>query len=362
MSGERLSRLQWIEFGLLFSLLVPFYLLWLPREGPVQIAGFVYLAVLCGYMIFLSPHRGRTRQQRRSLLEVPAIVAWILFWLWAVLPRGRVGLVLGGAMLAAALLYIIFLSGPLNKDRASDWGLGSPGELVRAMRNGRSGRRIVWAVLGANAVTLILSLAANRLAEEILRRVLRQSFSIKIEGDVSQAAVSVAAVLALNLLIFCIVRYDNIGRAARIVGTYLLCLLALITVAGYLFIVQVQGGSVELRAADGMKSVGTYIIWGIVQELLFLSYFNTRIRKGMDSPLLSSLLTAVVFSLFHLTCYALMFLCFLVGIVWALIFQAAPNVFCLGVAHGVSGGFGSAFNVKGIQLPKVPASVGPFNR
>jgi len=35
---------------------------------------------------------------------------------------------------------------------------------------------------------------------------------------------------------------------------------------------------------------------GDLQELLFLSYFNTRIRKGMRSPLLSAPLTAVVFS------------------------------------------------------------------
>lgn len=358
MSGQPSNFLKWLESFILFLLLLPFYLFLLPKPGSLQIVGFVYVACICGYIIFLSPNRGKTKAQRRSLLEVPVIVAWILFWLWGVLPRGRTGMILGGGMLGLSLLYIMFLSAPLNRDKASDWGLGSPAQFVRILARNK---KALLAVIGANLAMILISVLARELTDEIIRKVLRQSLSIRLNKDLSQMAASIISLIVLNLILFCIVRHDNIGRAAKIVGGYLFCLLLVIAIAGYYFIYHVHGGTVEFTPVNGLKSMGTYVIWGIVQELLFLSYFNTRIRKGLDSPFLSSLLTAVVFSLFHLTAYTLMFMCFLIMIVWAYIFQAAPNVFCLGFAHGVSGGFGSAFKVKGLNLPEVKATVGPFN-
>jgi len=111
----------------------------------------------------------------------------------------------------------------------------------------------------------------------------------------------------------------------------------------------------------GLRGMGAYVIWGTLQEVLFLSYFNTRIRKSFSSPLTAAVVTAMVFALFHLRAYTLMAICFGIGIVWGLLFQAAPNLFLMGLAHGVSGGFGTMFQVVGMKLVKINARVGPFN-
>jgi len=355
---------EWTEAIFVLILLLPFFFVFLPREGFWQVLGFVYLAAICGYVVFFSPHRDLSRRARLSLLEVPIIVLWILFWLWAVLPRGKPGLVLGVSALAAALIYIAFISARRHGDTSDDWGLGNPARFLRTLRQGPKARAKSIQLSVANLLVLVVVLLARDQAEEILRRVVGQSTPFRIHGPIPAWVVALVFMAMIHLFLFCVIRYNNMRRAARIVGIYLAILLAFIAVAGYFMIYVRAEGTVELRWARGLKAVGTYVIWGTLQELLFLSYFNTRIRKGITSPCLSALLTAVVFSLFHLTAYELMTLCFFIGIVWALIFQAAPNVFLLGVAHGVSGGFGSAFEVhlpQGLKVPKIKATVGPFN-
>jgi len=374
-SIKRMTTREWVEGGVVLGLLLPFYFFFLPREGWLQWMGFAYLACIVLYIVFLSPHLDLSRQARRSLLEVPIIVVWILFWLWAVLPRENpkiefgestlsVCMVIGGIALGAALIHIIFISARLHGDSADDWGLGSPVRFIREMRKGPGARTKKIGVFLANVGVVLVVLLARTQAEEIVRKVVGQSTPFRLKEGLSFWTVGLISIGVVNLFLFCIVRYRNFPRAAKIVGAYLAILVAFIVVAGYLAIYVHGKGSVDLRVANGMRSVGTYIIWGTLQGLLFLSYFNTRIRKGISSPLLSALLTAVVFSLFHLTAYELMTVCFFIGIVWAFIFQAEPNVFLLGLAHGVSGGFGSAFDVKlpgGKDVPKMKATVGPFN-
>jgi len=363
-SIKRMTRMEWMEAGAVLGLLLPFYFVLLPREGWVQWAGFAYLSCIVGYIVFLSPHLDRSRTGRRSLLEVPIIVCWILFWLWAVLPRGKTGMVLGGIALGGALIHIIFVSARLHHDTPDDWGLGSPVRFIRELWRGPGARGKQIRVLLVNAAILLAVLFARNETEEILRKVVGQSTPFNLKEGVPAWIVGLVSFGIVNLFLFCVIRYRRFKRAAKIVGIYLAILIALIAVAGYVMIYVRAKGSVELRLGNGFKSVTTYIIWGTLQELLFLSYFNTRIRKGISSPLLSALLTAVVFSLFHLTAYELMTVCFFIGIVWALIFQAEPNVFLLGLAHGVSGGFGSAFKVHlpgGLEVPKMKATVGPFN-
>ena len=301
---------EWTEAILVLILLLAFFFIFLPREGSWQILGFVYLAAICGYVVFFSPHRDLSKKARWSLLEVPIIVLWILFWLWAVLPRGKPGLILGVFALAMALIYIAFFSARFHGDTSDDWGLGNPGRLLKALRQGPKARSKCIQLSASNLLVLVVILLARDQAEEILRRVVGQSTPFRIHGPIPAWVVALVSVAMINLFLFCVIRYNNMRRASKIVGIYLAILLVFIAVAGYFMIYVRAEGTVELKWARGLKSVGTYVIWGTLQELLFLSYFNTRIRKGITSPCLSALLTAVVFSLFHLTAYELMTLCF----------------------------------------------------
>lgn len=341
------------EFTALWALLVPFYLWMLPSGSPLA---FAYVAPIAAYGFFVSPHRRADPAARASLLEVPLVFVWIMAVLWGVMPRARIP---GGALLAITLGYVLFGSARRHGDTAEDWGLGSWGR-TRAALAGPHGAAIRAAFVGFNVAVVASCLLAPGFASDVARGVLRRCLGVKIAEPLPAAATAAMALGLGNALLGC-VRWDNLRVAARAVGLYTLGLLLVVSTAGWAYIYAWSGGWVELDPVRGLTSMLSYSIWGLLQELLFLGYFNTRIRKGMDSPLLAALWTSFVFSLFHLKAYALTAICFAIMHVWALIFMRAPNLFALAVAHGVSGGFGGLLHVKGMELIRIKGSVGPFN-
>ncbi|RCK81393.1 MAG: hypothetical protein OZSIB_2262 [Candidatus Ozemobacter sibiricus] len=349
------------EFWTLFIVLLPFYLWLLPREGPPQMVGFGLVAAVIGYIVWRSPHRRPEPAARRSLLEAVAMLAWSMAVIWGILPWGPVGKVVGNVLIGLTVAYILFFARRLRGDSWEAWGLGSPWAFLAHLRHGE-GRHRTWLALAlANLALLTLCGWAGEVVQEIVRKAIRKAIGFRGELHLSFPARVLLVVPPMNFFFACF-RYDNARQAARLLSWYFLGGLVLVVAGGYLYIYRLHGGWVELRPLQGLTGVGGYALWGTLQELLFLSYFNTRIRQGLTSPYLSALLTAVVFSLYHLTAYTLMAICFFVMIVWALIFQAAPNLFLLGIVHGISGGFGTALSIEGMPPIKIKASVGPFNR
>jgi hypothetical protein len=373
-----MTRSQRLEGVIVFLLLAPFYLFLLQADGLPRRLGFIYLAAVCGYMVFASPNAGKSPSERRSLLDAAAVVCWILFCLWGIIPLsldargwllpGRMPVLwLGIVGLGAALYHIVRVSAGVHGDTAADWGLGSPRCMLRALRDPER-RGAAWAtVAGANLAGLAFCLGAGELSSGIAAKALRQILGLRLQADPPPLATLLLFLFAVNLAVFFVIRYDNLKKASRLTGVYLCVVLPLMTL-GALWLdhhLRVRGlGRLEVDVSQGLRGIGTYLFWGTLQQTLFMGYFNTRIRKGMRSPLLSALLTGVVFSLFHLTGYALTAVCFFIGTLWALLFQAAPNVFCLGAAHGLSAGFAAAFVprlAQGVRLISIKAAVGPFN-
>lgn len=359
MSQRVTTPAERLEFLVLFTLLLPFYCWMLPARGALQTAGFAWVGLLCAYMIFVSPHRDPDPAARASLREVPAVTLWILAVLWGVLPLGWWGRRVGIAILAATVGYVLFGSPRRHRDTLADRGLGSPA-LTRARLTETGGRGLLALFVAINVGLVLACALAPDVVSDVMRGVLRRCLGIKTEHVLPAPLVAAIALVVVNALLW-VTRWDNLRAALRVVGVYVLGLIAVVSTAGWLYIFVYSGGSVEIDPVRGLVSMTSYAFWGSLQELLFLSYYNTRIRKGISSPLLSALLTSVVFSLFHLRAYALMFLCFLVMNVWALIFQVAPNLFALGLSHGISGGFGGLFRVTGTTIIKIQGSVGPFN-
>lgn len=354
---ESVTPAQRREAWSVFLLLLPCYAL-LPRPGPARWAGFAGIAAVCGYILFFSPHRRQDPASRRSLLEAPAVFGITLVGLWGALPHPGLGRSVGAGILAAVVAYILLVSARVHGDAPGDWGVASPRENAAKLL-GPEGRRLRWAWVALNLALAALCFFLPELPLAVLRRALRFVTGLRIEPVLAPALLAVSAVAALNLL-GALLRLDNLGRAARIVGAYLAALCAVALLGGYYYIYVVGGGRVELQVLHGLAGLGAYFFWGTLQELLFLSYFNTRIRKGLDSAPLSALLTAVIFSLHHLPAYTLTVLCFLLGIVWARIFQAAPNLLVLGLGHGATGGLWSLFKIMDMTPIKIKMSVGPF--
>ena len=89
-----------------------------------------------------------------------------------------------------------------------------------------------------------------------------------------------------------------------------------------------------------------YSLFGPVQALIFFSFLGTRLRdvlriafavEGRSYWAASTVLTALLFSLAHFPNPALMPITLVVGIGWALLFQARANILLLGLSHALLG-------------------------
>jgi hypothetical protein len=84
-----------------------------------------------------------------------------------------------------------------------------------------------------------------------------------------------------------------------------------------------------------------YAIWGMLQQWLFLGYFNTRFRKGFKNTKIGHALciisTGLGFCLIHVPALPLMTVTFIGGCFFGYYFQRDQyrNVFIMGICHGI---------------------------
>lgn len=128
-------------------------------------------------------------------------------------------------------------------------------------------------------------------------------------------------------------RFDNFGKSARLlVLPMVLGSLVLIGI-GYFYssidFFRWRGGGAIL----GMPLLG--MLWGLVQQYALQGFINRRAQIVWGSGFISIFIVAVLFGAFHLPNPALMIATFLGGLVWATVYQRAPNLFALAISHGL---------------------------
>lgn len=122
-------------------------------------------------------------------------------------------------------------------------------------------------------------------------------------------------------------RVDNLVPACRTVGTW--------TgggVVSILFYALLTGA--EFRT-ELLIMLPLYPLWGIVQQLIFQGLLHRRILVLVRNEHAAVLLTAMAFALVHLGSWPLVALTFVAGLVWSRLFQVYPNVWALGLSHGI---------------------------
>ncbi len=123
-----------------------------------------------------------------------------------------------------------------------------------------------------------------------------------------------------------------------------------------------QGDSAAVRLKNlntlaVMAQWSGYVFWGWLQQMLFLSVFNTYFARGFDirkrkQLILACLCTASFFALIHIPNFWLSLFTFISGFVWALYFMQERNLMAMGIIHGFGG---TLLN----KLAPINFSVGP---
>jgi hypothetical protein len=78
-----------------------------------------------------------------------------------------------------------------------------------------------------------------------------------------------------------------------------------------------------------------YPLWGVVQQLIFQGVLHRRLATLLGPGWLPALLTAVFFAAVHAGDAKLVGLTLVAGVAWSFLFQLYPNVWILGLSHGI---------------------------
>lgn len=128
-------------------------------------------------------------------------------------------------------------------------------------------------------------------------------------------------------------RFDNFGKAVRLLVLPMVFATAILIGIGYynrsIDFFRWRGGGAIL----GMPLLG--IAWGLLQQYALQGFINRRAQIVWGPGIVSILVVAMLFAAFHLPNPVLMAATFAGGLVWATIYQRAPNLFALAISHGL---------------------------
>jgi membrane protease YdiL (CAAX protease family) len=129
-------------------------------------------------------------------------------------------------------------------------------------------------------------------------------------------------------------RFDNFLRAGKLLLLPMLLAAGISLLAGW----QLGEGINFLRWHAERPILGQLFLgfsWGLVQQYVLQSFINRRAQIVRGRGWFSILLVAAIFGGLHLPNPWLTVITFAGGVIWAAVYQRAPNIFSLAVSHSV---------------------------
>lgn len=128
-------------------------------------------------------------------------------------------------------------------------------------------------------------------------------------------------------------RLDNFIECARLLA------LPMFLAAGVLILVGYLTGSLNFGRWRGGQSVlglpALGILWGLMQQYALQAFINRRAQLIWGRGTKSIVFVALMFAVLHLPNPALTVVTFAGGVLWAAVYQRAPNILALALSHGV---------------------------
>lgn len=128
-------------------------------------------------------------------------------------------------------------------------------------------------------------------------------------------------------------RFDNFLAAARLLALPMFIVSGIAILAGYLngtlSLARWRGGQSIL----GMPALG--ILWALLQQYALQAFINRRAQLVWGRGLRSVLFVALMFGALHLPNPWLSLATFGAGMLWAAVYQRAPNLVALALSHGL---------------------------
>jgi membrane protease YdiL (CAAX protease family) len=128
-------------------------------------------------------------------------------------------------------------------------------------------------------------------------------------------------------------RLDNFRQAARLLAAPMLVFGAVLIAVGWytsnLDFVRWEGG----QSLFGVPALS--LLWGPLQQYALQGFINRRAQVVWGRGPSSILVVAAVFALLHLPNPWLAFATFAGGLLWAYVYQRAPNLLALGLSHAL---------------------------
>lgn len=128
-------------------------------------------------------------------------------------------------------------------------------------------------------------------------------------------------------------RWDNFGQALKLLlGP--MCLLSVLLIA-----IGLRQESLDFGKWRGGQSVlgvpALGVLWGLMQQYVLQSFINRRAQVIWGAGGRSIVLVGLLFGALHLPNPALTIITLVGGIIWAWVYQRAPNLFALALSHSV---------------------------
>ncbi len=128
-------------------------------------------------------------------------------------------------------------------------------------------------------------------------------------------------------------RFDNFIAAAR------LLILPMCAAAVVLVIIGYATGSLSFRRWTGSQSIlglpALGVLWALMQQYALQAFINRRAQVVWGPGLRSVLFVASMFAVLHLPNPLLTGVTFAGGLLWAAVYQRAPNILALALSHSL---------------------------